>query len=58
MLLLDSGAQYECGTTDVTRTIHLGEPTEWQRECFTRVLHISNAYISDAYISDAYISDA
>jgi Xaa-Pro aminopeptidase len=38
MFLLDSGAQYLDGTTDVTRTIHLGEPTEHQKECFTRVL--------------------
>ena len=30
--------QYEDGTTDVTRTMHLGTPTEAQRECFTRVL--------------------
>ena len=38
MLLLDSGGQYLEGTTDVTRTVHLGTPTSWQRECFTRVL--------------------
>lgn len=38
LLLLDSGAQYDCGTTDVTRTMHTGTPTEAQRECFTRVL--------------------
>jgi len=38
MLLLDSGGQYETGTTDVTRTVHLGTPTAWQKECFTRVL--------------------
>jgi len=38
MLLLDSGGQYATGTTDVTRTIHLGSPSLWQRECFTRVL--------------------
>lgn len=38
MLLLDSGAQYADGTTDVTRTVHFGEPTEAQREAFTRVL--------------------
>eukprot|EP00929_Paragymnodinium_shiwhaense_P036672 TRINITY_DN19616_c0_g4_i1.p1 TRINITY_DN19616_c0_g4~~TRINITY_DN19616_c0_g4_i1.p1 ORF type:complete len:747 (-),score=158.92 TRINITY_DN19616_c0_g4_i1:159-2303(-) len=37
-LLVDSGAQYEDGTTDVTRTMHFGEPTSHQRECFTRVL--------------------
>lgn len=36
--LVDSGAQYLDGTTDVTRTVHLGEPTAWQKECFTRVL--------------------
>mmetsp|Transcript_16804 Transcript_16804/g.50883 ORF Transcript_16804/g.50883 Transcript_16804/m.50883 type:complete len:382 (+) Transcript_16804:1151-2296(+) len=38
MLLLDSGGQYAEGTTDVTRTIHLGDPTPWEREMFTRVL--------------------
>eukprot|EP01024_Parvocaulis_polyphysoides_P073402 TRINITY_DN9444_c0_g1_i5.p1 TRINITY_DN9444_c0_g1~~TRINITY_DN9444_c0_g1_i5.p1 ORF type:complete len:662 (-),score=97.11 TRINITY_DN9444_c0_g1_i5:457-2265(-) len=38
MLLIDSGGQYDCGTTDVTRTFHLGTPTDYQKECFTRVL--------------------
>uniref|UniRef100_A0A7S0MU40 DNA damage-binding protein 1 n=1 Tax=Pyramimonas obovata TaxID=1411642 RepID=A0A7S0MU40_9CHLO len=38
MLLLDSGAQYDCGTTDVTRTMHLGEPSDHQCEAYTRVL--------------------
>ena len=38
MLLLDSGAQSIDGTTDVTRTIHLGQPTAPQRAAFTRVL--------------------
>ncbi|KAF9607623.1 hypothetical protein IFM89_037551 [Coptis chinensis] len=38
LFLLDSGAQYVDGTTDVTRTVHFGEPTSWQKECFTRVL--------------------
>jgi len=38
MLLIDSGGQYTTGTTDVTRTVHLGTPTTWQRQCFTRVL--------------------
>ncbi|XP_024526213.1 probable Xaa-Pro aminopeptidase P [Selaginella moellendorffii] len=43
MLLLDSGAQYTDGTTDITRTVHFGVPTDYQKECFTRVLqgHIS-----------------
>ena len=44
-LLLDCGGQYECGTTDVTRTIPLGELTEEEKEDYTRVLrgHISLA---------------
>lgn len=32
MLLLDSGAQYEDGTTDVTRTIHFGNPSPEQKQ--------------------------
>eukprot|EP00668_Euglena_longa_P002750 GGOE01003213.1.p1 GENE.GGOE01003213.1~~GGOE01003213.1.p1 ORF type:complete len:629 (-),score=213.97 GGOE01003213.1:203-1963(-) len=36
--LLDSGGQYLDGTTDVTRTMHFGQPTPKQIECFTRVL--------------------
>ncbi|XP_023537181.1 probable Xaa-Pro aminopeptidase P isoform X1 [Cucurbita pepo subsp. pepo] len=38
LFLLDSGAQYVDGTTDITRTVHFGEPTTYQKECFTRVL--------------------
>ena len=38
MCLIDSGGQYVDGTTDVTRTFHTGDPTEWQKEMFTRVL--------------------
>ena len=37
LLLVDSGAQYEDGTTDVTRTIAVGEPTAEMRDRFTRV---------------------
>ncbi|KAF8267982.1 Creatinase/aminopeptidase [Lactarius quietus] len=36
--LCDSGGQYLDGTTDVTRTLHFGTPTEGQRRAFTRVL--------------------
>lgn len=35
--LCDSGGQYKDGTTDITRTIHLGTPSEYEQECFTRV---------------------
>lgn len=38
MLLLDSGAQYLDGTTDITRTIALGPVTEQQRHVYTLVL--------------------
>ncbi|XP_063218262.1 xaa-Pro aminopeptidase 1-like isoform X2 [Bacillus rossius redtenbacheri] len=37
-LVLDSGGQYFDGTTDVTRTLHYGAPTAFQREIYTRVL--------------------
>lgn len=38
LLLLDSGAQYEDGTTDVTRTVALGVPSREMAENFTLVL--------------------
>ena len=38
MLLIDSGAQYMDGTTDTTRTIHLGTPTAEEKLAFTMVL--------------------
>ena len=38
LLLLDSGAQYQDGTTDITRTIALGPLTEEQRRVYTLVL--------------------
>ena len=38
LLLIDSGAHYLDGTTDITRTIALGEPTEQMKKDFTRVL--------------------
>ncbi len=37
-LLIDSGAQYFDGTTDITRTVILGEPTAEQKRDFTLVL--------------------
>lgn len=38
LLLLDSGAQYADGTTDITRTIALGETTDDERRDYTLVL--------------------
>ena len=43
--LIDSGAQYEDGTTDITRTLAVGRPSAEMRDRFTRVLkgHIAIA---------------
>ena len=38
LLLVDSGGQYVYGTTDITRTIALGTPTDEQRHDFTLVM--------------------
>lgn len=38
LFLIDSGAQYDDGTTDVTRTVAIGDPTAEMRDRFTRVL--------------------
>ena len=38
LVLIDSGAQYQDGTTDITRTIALGETTLDQRTAYTLVL--------------------
>ncbi|PBC03204.1 aminopeptidase P family protein [Mesorhizobium sp. WSM3860] len=38
LFLLDSGGQYQDGTTDITRTVPIGQPTAEMRERFTLVL--------------------
>lgn len=38
LLLIDSGAQYQNGTTDITRVIPIGNPTDAQKRDFTLVL--------------------
>ncbi len=45
LLLVDSGAQYLDGTTDITRTISIGDPSPEERHDFTLVLkgHIALA---------------
>ena len=47
LYLVDSGGQYRDGTTDVTRTVAIGEPTAEMRDRFTRVLkgHIGLATV-------------
>ena len=45
LYLIDSGGQYVDGTTDITRTVPVGEPTDEMRDRYTRVLkgHIALA---------------
>jgi Xaa-Pro aminopeptidase len=45
LFLVDSGGQYQDGTTDVTRTVAIGTPTAEMKDRFTRVLkgHIALA---------------
>ena len=45
LYLIDSGGQYQDGTTDITRTVAIGDPTAEMRDRFTRVLqgHIAIA---------------
>ena len=38
LLLIDSGGQYLQGTTDITRTVAIGHPSDEMRKCFTMVL--------------------
>ncbi|UYV38947.1 aminopeptidase P family protein [Rhodobacteraceae bacterium D3-12] len=38
LIVLDSGGQYIDGTTDITRTLSVGQPGEEERRAFTRVL--------------------
>ena len=47
LYLIDSGAQYRDGTTDITRTVAIGTPTAEMRDRFTRVLkgHIAIATV-------------
>ncbi len=45
LILIDSGAQYADGTTDITRTVAIGAPTAEMKDRYTRVLkgHIALA---------------
>ena len=38
IILCDTGAQYKDGTTDITRTVHYGNPSKKEKEMYTRVL--------------------
>lgn len=65
LYLCDSGAQYLDGTTDVTLTLHYGDPTQRMKDCFTLVLkvrlfliylkYLGSYCISSSYFSRRYI---
>ncbi len=54
ILLVDSGGQYQWGTTDITRTVAINAPTQEQKENYTLVLqgHIA---LADAHFSKGTI---
>ena len=49
---LDGGANYHDGTTDMTRTLHFGQPTAKQIECYTLLLRGILAVEMTAFQSD------
>jgi Xaa-Pro aminopeptidase len=52
LYLIDSGGQYRDGTTDVTRTVAIGEPTPGMRRHFTLVLKGHIAITSSRFPKD------
>lgn len=50
--IIDSGGQYLDGTTDVTRTIHLGKPSDFQKKAFTLVLKGHLAVNRERFITE------
>ena len=60
LYVCDSGAHFTFGTTDVTRTLHFGEPTAYQKRCFTRVLqgHVALDQAVFPYNTTGYVIDA
>ena len=60
LLLVDSGASYLDGTTDITRVFCFGEPTEEQKHDYTAVLkgHIALATVKFPYGTSGHQLDA
>lgn len=55
-LVIDSGGQYDDGTTDITRTMHFGIPSAEQKDAYTRVL-IGNIQLSSLIFPDDLRTD-
>lgn len=45
------------GTTDITRTVHFGEPTPEEKMCFTRVLKGFIALVTSVFPRKTEVSD-
>ncbi|KAI0977709.1 hypothetical protein GJ496_005708 [Pomphorhynchus laevis] len=56
LYLLDAGAQFLHGTTDMTRTLHFGTPSKEQKQCFTAVLKGHLALASTKFPEDTSAS--
>lgn len=54
VLLLDSGAQYYDGTTDITRTIAIGSPEKEIADSFTQVLKAHIAVASACFPENSF----
>ncbi|KII72114.1 putative Xaa-Pro aminopeptidase P [Thelohanellus kitauei] len=53
MILCDTGGNYLDGTTDITRTLHFGTPSDFEKECYTRVLKAHIAVATAKFVKDA-----
>jgi Xaa-Pro aminopeptidase len=53
---LDGGANYHDGTTDMTRTLHFGQPTAKQIECYTLLLRGILSVEMTAFPSDDFVT--
>uniref|UniRef100_A0A915I2C5 Uncharacterized protein n=1 Tax=Romanomermis culicivorax TaxID=13658 RepID=A0A915I2C5_ROMCU len=60
LYLVDSGSQFKDGTTDITRTISFDEPSDYEKECFTRVLkgHINLAKLKFPEGTNGFLIDS
>lgn len=48
--LLDAGAQYDDCTTDITRTLHFGQPTYKERVCLDLFVYYNNTNLIKIFI--------
>ena len=55
---VNTGGQYLDGTTDTTRTFHFGQPSDFEREAYTRVLMGSIDLARSTFIADHGTTDS